>query len=204
MIYNIEGDSGDYEFLTEAVQLSKVVKGACLEIGNRRGMGLKTIADAMREFCPTKTLIGVDPYGHLEYEHREGQICRLDYTNQMKLEGMAAVFTYLAEFPVNFVHINLTDTDFFNLYKDGVPIYELERTIETKYSMVHLDGPHGGDAILEEIKFFDLRTRKGAVIVIDDVSEDFIDIKPIDEWMSRWGWIKIKEGNKKAIYQKSI
>lgn len=202
---NIEifGDSAEYEYLTDGVAMSANVEGACIEIGSRRCMGIKYIADAVRIFCPDKPVISVDPYGSLEYEHREGQICRLDYTNQMKLEGWGAAFAYLCDNPVNFIPINMTDTDFFVYYADGVPIYELERRVETKYSFCHLDGPHGGLALAVEIRWFDERMDVGAVICVDDVTIDFIDFTPVDALFVELGWKQVKIGGKKALYIKN-
>lgn len=200
--YKIEGDSAEYEYLTEAVELSKDVDGLCCEVGVRRGMGIKTIVDAVRLFCPHKSIIGIDPYGHIEYEHRENQITRLDYTNQMKNEALTAIYSYLADNPANFVFANMTDTRFFKQNVDGVEINDLNTKVENRYSMVHLDGPHGVKAILREIIWFNVRMETGATLVIDDISPDFVDMEPIDARLIELGWEQLKIGNKKALYVK--
>ena len=198
--YEISGDSAEYEFLTEAVELSKDVKGACIEIGNRRGMGLKYMANAIAEFCPHKPLIGIDPYGHLPYAHKEGEIVRLDYTNVMKFEGLAAINAYMANCGINFVHINLTDTDFFNLYSDGAPVYDLERSVVTKYSTIHADGPHDVLSIIQELNFFIPRMDIGATIIFDDCV-GFYDHSKIEKYLGDQFEI-IKTGGKKQIVRK--
>lgn len=89
---SIEGDSGEYELLTEAVELSKDVEGICVEIGVRMGMGTKHIIDAICEHRPGSTVIGIDPYGSILYTGREPNgPCRLDYTNEMAKRCMAAM-----------------------------------------------------------------------------------------------------------------
>lgn len=199
--YTISGDSAEYEFLSEAVELSKDVDGAVIEIGNRRCMGLKYLADVINTTCPLKVLIGVDPYGHLAYAHKEGEVVRLDYTNQMKMEGLAAVWGYLAPTHlINFVHINMTDTDFFEWYEKGIPVYDLERSVVTKYSCIHLDGPHDVASIKAELDWFIPRMDIGATIVFDDVV-DFYPHDQIEEYIAGQFEI-IKTGGKKQIVRK--
>ena len=55
----LSGDSGEYEFLTEAVQLSAHIDAPTVEIGVRAGLGSATIMDAIVEYCPGKTHIGI-------------------------------------------------------------------------------------------------------------------------------------------------
>ena len=201
--YGIFGDSGEYEFIKEAVELSKDVPGMCVEIGVRRGLGTKTIIDAVREYCPGKTVIAVDPYGSILYQPREHvEPCRLDYDNPMKNQTMAAMWSYIAEHPVNFRFECLTDELFFEKYANGVPKYDIDASIEEWYSMVHLDGPHNYEAVSNEIIWFNRRMKSGAVIVIDDITPDFIKIEPINELLVSLGWEILKQGFKKGLYVK--
>ncbi len=203
MRYEILGDSDEYNYLSVAVKLASEVDGACIEVGNRLCMGIKTMADAMYLYCPNKPLIGVDPYGHIFYTHKEGETVRLDYTNQMKREGMSAIWNYLAsECPINFVPITMMDTDFFKWYKDGVPIYELERSVVTKYSCIHLDGPHDVESLKIELDFFVPRMDIGATIVFDDV-KDFYPHEEIEAYIADKFEI-IKTGGKKQIVRKIV
>lgn len=202
-MYEISGDSGEYEFLKDAVELSSSVEGMCVEIGLRRGMGTKTIIDAVRQYCPHKTVIAIDPYGSIPYVGREdiGEI-RLDYDNSMKTDSMVAMWTYVAENPVNFRYECLTDEAFFEKYSAGVPKYDIEISIETSYSMAHLDGPHNYEHVSKEIIWFNHRMLSGAVIVIDDVTPDFIDIAPIETLLASLGWQLVRMGLKKGIWIK--
>lgn len=200
---SIEGDSGEYEFLQEAVKLSKDVEGMCIEIGLRRGLGTKTIIDAVRLFCPNKTVIAVDPFGSIPYVGREhiGEI-RLDYDNPMRNDCLADMWTYVRDNPVNFRYECLTDYLFFEKYTDGVPKYDLDENFETLYSMAHLDGPHNYEHVSAEIKWFNIRMKVGSTIVIDDCTIDFIDIVPIQKLFTELGWEEIKMGLKKGIWRK--
>lgn len=200
----LEGDSGEYEFLTEAVSLSKDVEGMCIEIGLRRGMGTKTIMDAVREYCPGKVVIAVDPYGSIPYVGREHMgACRLDYTNEMKSECMVDLWTYVRDNPVNFYPCLMTDDVFFEAFALGFEVYDIDPVKCNKYAMAHLDGPHYIAALKKEINWFNERMLPGAVIVIDDVTIDFVDIKPINELFTVLGWSLVKEGFKKNIYVKN-
>lgn len=198
----ILGDSGEYEMLTKAVELSKDVDGLCVELGLRLGMGTKTIIDAIAEYCPHKVAMAIDPYGSIIYEHREGQFCRLDYTEQMKNTCLGNMYPYATDKKVKFRFWELEDTEFFKRFKDGVPIYDLEKKIVNQYAMAHLDAPHGGEAIIAEIDFFKDRMDSGACIVIDDISPDFVDLEPVEKYLFHWGFELIDKGNKKALYQK--
>ena len=198
-----EGDSGEYEFLIQAVEMSKGVDGLCLEIGLRLGKGTATIIDAVSQFCPDKKVVAVDPYGSILYEGREGQICRLDYTNDMRNTCLANMYPYSQEKGVKFHFIELTDKDFFDLYATGVIIYDLERHLINKYSMVHLDGPHNVKDLLHEISWFNLRMDAGAVIVLDDITPDFFDLEPVEALLFQCGWGVVKKGNKKGLYIKN-
>lgn len=199
----ITGDSVEYEFITEAVQLSFGVVGVCIEIGLRRGLGTKTIIDAVRAYCPEKTVIAIDPYGSILYHGREmNEPCRLDYTNQMKNECLAALYSYLVDNPCSFQFYNWTDERYFLRMEHGVPVYELDETLVTNYSFAHLDGPHTVKHVSNEIKWFNHRMLAGATIVVDDVTPDFIDIEPIKELFTQLGWELVKMGAKKGLWRK--
>ncbi len=77
-----------------------------------------------------------------------------------------------------------------------------ETAFDTKYSFAHLDGPHGGEAIIRELEWFNARMDAGSTIAIDDVTSDFVDFAPIQAWLEQKGWQHIKTGNKKSLWQK--
>lgn len=199
----IEGDSAEYEYITKGVELSKDVEGMCIELGLRRGYGTKTIIDAISEYCPHKVVIAVDPYGSIEYAHREGQLIRLDYTNKMKKECLHAIYGYLIDSPVDFHFFNMEDTVFFEKFENGVDTYDLDKKTLNTYSLVHFDGPHDVKSIKKEIDFFESRTPKGGCWIFDDCTPDFYDHDgQIEPYVFLLGFELIQKGNKKALYQK--
>lgn len=199
----ISGDSGEYEFLTEGIQLSANVDGMAIEIGLRRGMGTKTILDAVRRFCPSKRVLSIDPYGSIPYVGREhiGEI-RLDYDNPMKYDCMVDIWTDVRDNPVNYDFMPFTDDFFFEIMANGVPRYEEIISIDKWYSFAHLDGPHNYEHVSKESIWLDQRMKTGSTIVIDDCTPDFIDIVPVNKLFDNMGWILYKEGQKKNIYVK--
>lgn len=199
---DISGDSGEYELLTQGIELAKDVDGLCVEIGLRLGLGTKTIIDAVRQYSPNKTVISIDPYGSILYTCREPDgPCRLDYDNNMKNVCLSNIYQYLVENPVSYQFYNWTDTFFFSTMRNGVPIYDLEERIETKYSFVFLDGPHTVKHICSEIDFFAPRMDRGAIIILDDITPDFYNVLEVEDYMKDEFEIVFK-GDKKGLYRK--
>lgn len=197
---DLPGDSGDYHLLTLGVQLSREVEGMTCEIGLRRGGGSKHIIDAIAKHCPGKVHIAIDPYGSIAYEHKEKHFVRLDYTNDMLAECMANVFPYAQSKRVQFIFFNLEDTEFFKRYADGVPIYDIQKRIEEKYSFVHFDGPHAVEPLLAEIDFFCSRIRKGSCFAFDDVV-DYYDHDEVERNLFQRGFKLIEKTHQKALYR---
>ncbi len=204
MLMAIEYDSGEYELLTEAVELSKNVEGMLVEVGLRLGYGTKTIIDAACEHRPGSVVLSIDPFGSIPYIGREhvGPI-RLDYTNGMYKQALADMSAYVLDKNAEWLLFKMTDERFFDTHSDGVELYDLETFLLNKYSMIHLDGPHHYKAVAHEIMWFNERTDSGATIVIDDITIDFIDIKPIQKLFKELGWKEVKLGVKKGIWQKA-
>ncbi len=201
----ISGDSGEYEFLTEAVRLSADVEGFTCEIGLRAGLGSATIMDAIVEYCPGKTHIGIDPYGSILYSVRESMPpCRLDYTNDMYKQCMADLFTHIIGKPVEFLMFKMTDREFFEKFEYYVEYYDIDNKQESLYSMVHFDGPHTATDVIREVTFFNSRTPSGACYVFDDISETdyFYNHKLVHDWLLKIGWECVKTGVKKELWQK--
>ena len=86
----IKGDSSEYELLIEAVQNSKSLSQdpvLMCKIGVREGLGSKLMLDAALKQYPKVHLLGVDPYGNLDYAHYDdNKSYRSDYTNKMKTQ----------------------------------------------------------------------------------------------------------------------
>lgn len=196
----ILGDSAEYEFLTEAVEMSKDVEGVLCEVGLRLGMGTKTIIDAA---MPGRTVISIDPFGNIPYTGREhvGDV-RLDYTNDMYKQVLADMSAYVLDKPIEWILFKMTDEQFFDKFSGGIPLYDTEAYWCNKYAMVHLDGPHTVDALCREGLFFSVRMDKGATLAVDDVTIDFVDISPVNSYYKTIGLELVKEGLKKNIYVK--
>jgi hypothetical protein len=202
MTPQLPGDSEDYHLLTKGIELSQKVEGITCEIGLRRGGGTKYIIDALAVYSHLKKHIAIDPYGNIDYEHKEAEIVKLDYTNQMKLEGVGNCYLYAASKFIDFDFYPLEDTVFFELFKGGVPIYNQVKRLENKYSFVHFDGPHAHLPLLTEINFFKDRTPVGGCWVFDDVT-GYYDHDAIEEHILSLGFILIEKTNRKALYQKA-
>jgi len=200
MAFDLPGDSGDYHLLTQGVELSSAAKGMTCEIGLRRGGGTKFIIDAIHRLCPDKVHIAIDPYGSIEYEHKEGDWVRLDYTNGMMYDCLSNISNYCKEMNIHFIFFPLEDTEFFKRYEDGVPIYQHEKRMETKYSFVHFDGPHAVDPLKIEINFFLSRIDPGACWVFDDVT-NYYDHSIIENLIFDKGFKLIEKRYHKALYQ---
>lgn len=198
---DLPGDSGDYHLLAQGIELSKNVNGLTCEIGLRRGGGTRVILDALAEHAPNKVHIAVDPYGSIEYEHKEGEIVRLDYTNDMYNDCMTNVFQYAKQKGVHFLFYKLEDTEFFKSFGEGVPVYEDVKRIETKYSFVHFDGPHAINPLNDEIDFFRHKTPVGAVWCFDDII-GYYDHKRIEDRLTLLGFTLIEKSRHKGIYKR--
>ena len=176
-------DSLNYHVVSNAVKAAKDVEGMTCEIGVRRGGGSKFIIDALVEMNKNVPHIGIDPFGNIEYfaDEKYGVI-RQDYSNSMKLEMLTNMSLYCLQKNINYVFFNLEDTEFFNRYTDGVPIYNEVKKIWNKYSSVLLDGPHNILALKTEIDFFNQRMDIGATLILDDL-ELYPHFEEIDPYL---------------------
>lgn len=200
MEINLPTDSGEYHMLTKGIELSRNVNGLTCEIGLRRGGGTKYILDALQRFGK-KTHVAIDPYGNIEYEHKEGEIVTLDYTNEMRDECLQNLYAYTRQLSIPFIFFNLEDTEFFKRYADGVPVYNQKKQIVNQYSFVHYDGPHAVAPLQAEIDFFLPRTPVGACWVFDDVKR-YYDHDIIEQRLFKEGFNLIEIGDHKGLYQK--
>lgn len=198
------GDSWDYDLISLGVELSKDVDGICLEIGLRLGGGTKHIVDAISNHCPNKVAMAIDPYGYILYELKQDTFVRLDYTEDMKCTCLSNLYQYVKEKKVHFIFHNLEDTEFFNRYSDGVPVYNNHKTIVNKYSFVHFDGCHSVGALIKEIDFFLPRTDSGAFFCFDDISEIdyYYNHSVIEEYLLKNNFVIHEKRDKKGLYKK--
>lgn len=198
---SLPGDSEDYRLLHDGVKLSANVRGFTCELGVRRGGGSGVIMRAIKQYSPHKIHIAVDPYGHIEYEHKEGEVVRLDYTNKMKTECLKNLYAYSDLIDVPVLFFNVEDTEFFNRYPDGIPIYDNVKMVQKEYSMVHYDAAHAHLPLLTEINFFKEKTPPGGCWVFDDIT-NFYDHDAIEEHVLSLDFVLIEKTKRKALYQK--
>lgn len=197
----LQTDSEDYHLLTEGVRASQYCEGNTLEIGLRRGGGTGYIIDALAQYSPKKTHIAIDPYGHIPYEHKEGEVVQLDYTNEMYRQSIWQIYKYAADKGIDFIHQKMEDTEFFKRFADGFPIYDVEKTMANQYSFIHYDGPHAVEPLIAEMKFFKDRTTPGGTWCFDDIL-GYYDHNKIEEIILTYGFVLLEKTNRKALYQK--
>ena len=194
----LAGDGYEYDLMTRA--LKKVsCEGASLEIGQRRGGGTKIIMENLN--TNNKIHIAVDPYGELPYENRDNEDAkRKDYSNKMRNESLALLYPLSEELGVNFLFFNMTDEEFFCRFSDGVPVYDYDVGMVTNYCFVHFDGPHTREIVEKEFLWVNARTRKGSVIVFDDIGH--YDHDSVERIIFQHGWKLLEKAKAKASYKK--
>lgn len=212
-------DNIDYHVIEEGVRLVTNVPGLTCELGVRSGGGSQYIMETLRDTNQKKTHIGIDPYGNILVEGRNNGKTRYDYTNEMRNKCMINLYKLSSELNINFLFFALEDTEFFKRYADGVPVYQNtgspecgthntqdcvkcgEKSLETLYSFVFLDGPHATSSLIEEFNFFKARTSPGGIIAFDDIN--FYDIDLIErEHIYNSGWELVTKTSVKASYRK--
>lgn len=215
-------DSQEYEILHKAALNIKGVDGAIVEIGTRRGGSAKLIIDTLVQNQDNKrSMFCIDPYGNIEIEctnlnmsiHYPGTKVegpadskditsphRFDYDNSMRNRTIPSLYYYAYQAGLNFTFFCLEDTEFFNRYSDGVPVYDEFKTLVNQYALVFFDGPHDNPSVIKEVEFFEPRAVKGSVFVFDDIWMYSHD--KVEEFLFSKGWKVLEKKNIKASYKK--
>lgn len=215
-------DSHEYEILARAVTQIKGIPGNVIEIGTRRGGSAKIIIDTLVANGDTnRNMFCVDPYGNIEIEctnknitmHIPGvkiegdpqsleitQPLRFDYNDQMRNRIVPSLMYYAFDKGLNFQFFFLEDTEFFDRYGDGVPVYSDFKTLANEYAFVFFDGPHTTEIILDELDFFVERSVPGSVFVFDD--HWMADHDKIEQSLFYHGFVLLEKGQVKASYKK--
>lgn len=185
-------DSQEYEILwNAALELKNETPGAVVEIGTRRGGSAKMIIDALHsKNNSNRAMFCIDPYGNIEIEctnlnmtihNPERKISgdpkskeltspqRFDYDNSMRNRVIPSLYYYAYQRGLNFSFFCLEDTEFFNRYADGVPVYDNYKVLMNDYAFVFFDGPHDNKTLELETNFFVDRAPVGSVYVYDDI-----------------------------------
>jgi len=194
-----EGDSLEYEILDRAVKSLSNPVGKSLEVGVRMGYSSKVIIDAYRKYhghLNNFVHLGVDPYGDLPYNMSElDKGRRVGYDNMMKQRALA----YLIKNYREFHPVIMEDTEFFQKFENGYPIYNQTKFYVNSYELVHFDGPHDLISILKEISFFIKRLEKETIFVFDDI--EAFNLKKIEEEIFKKGFVLLEKGVRKASYK---
>lgn len=200
----LEGDSWDYWIITNAIKaIPEDISGLSCEIGLRRGGGSKFIVDSIKNRKEKdRVLVAIDCYGGLPYKHKEKEVVFMDYTNDMRDQTIGLMHEYCYVAGVNFIFYNLTDSKFFQLFLNGVPVYN--NGVEYNYYnyiFVHFDGPHDSESLLKEFDWFNRRMNVGSTIVLDDIT--YYDFDKVHRVILENGWIPHEYTKKKISYQKT-
>ena len=165
----IKGDGKEYKLLAKWVDNLKPQDFyLTVEIGVREGYGSFVITDILKN--RNYFHIGIDPYGDIIYKHLDKEIDYekgtiaywTDFEGKPLLneDGTPKVPTYpnsmkqnfLSDFKSheNFILYQLEDTEYFNAFGGGVPLYRNgKKQIMNCYDFVHFDGPHTTEKVLE-------------------------------------------------------
>ena len=198
----IKGDSSEYHLITKHIGKLNIDRATLTcEIGLREGLGSKIIMDAIREHKPNLYKhVAIDPYNNLSYEHydNEGRVVA-GYTEEMKQKTVSYLYQNYPEF--DFYH--MTDDYYFRTMGDGHQLGLFNNMmLFGLYKVVHFDGPHTTDAVIQELNFFIPRSETKALFIIDD----FKDLKMgiVDMLLKTYNFNVAEEGDNKIIYQKEI
>ena len=203
-MYPFRGDSRDYYILRKAVKAITNVPGLVCEIGLREGGGMKIILDELIATRKPWTVISIDPYGAIPFKGADGEeLDSSEYTNRMKCETLEKMYRFVADYPnINWLFFPLEDTEFFKRYEDGVPVYtNTTSSVPNTYSLVHFDGPHETNVVMNEVKWFVPRTSVGTMFVFDDV-EHFYDHQSVEDYIVEQGFELIEKTDVKAMYRR--
>ncbi len=194
-------DSREYNILINAVNKIQNVDGFTCEIGVREGGSTEMILNTLKNTQQNKIHIAIDPFGNIEYEHWENRKEKLDYTNKMKNNMLKNLYTFCSENNMECLYFPLEDTEFFNRYSDGVPIYNENKYILNKYSLVFFDGPHTTKLVKDEFDFFYTKIPSGGVIVFDDIDQ-YPHMTNLDSYIRDKGFNILEKGICKISYIK--
>lgn len=202
----IETDTADIHILAEAALSIKDVEGLVIEIGTRLGGGILHIIENCLKNDDKRFFLGVDPYGDILYKHGEfscgpkSLVERCSFNSSMMSAYLSEIYSFCWENDIYFQHFILEDTEFFRIYKDGVILYADEKLIINKYALVHIDGPHNLESVIEDAKFFLDKVSVGGYVIFDDVVDYKHEI--VHELMVNNNFVETLTSNRKIAYKK--
>ena len=196
----IDGDSSEYNFITEEIQKLKLdpVVLTC-EIGLRRGLGSKTIMNAViNQGVEHYRHVAIDPYGDLKYKHyddKDPYVC--DYNDQMRMDTVRELYKYK-----QFAYFEFLDEYYFETMKKCYPItFNGNVYLKETYNVVHLDGPHTSEAVQNEVNFFASRMTDNSLLIIDDYKT--MNLQSTRWFLQKISFEEVRKGERKLIFKRS-
>jgi hypothetical protein len=194
-------DSNEYEILEYAVRKVSSINGFTCEIGVREGGSTKLILDTLKQTNQNKIHIAIDPFGNIDYSFKDDQVVKFDYTNKMKNKMLSNLYKYCDDNGMECLFFPLEDSEFFQRFSDGIPIYNENKQLYNTYSLVFLDGPHCLKSVKTEFDFFKLKIPIGGMIVFDDIDK-YPHMGDLDEYIKMNGFEMVAKGIYKISYIK--
>ena len=194
-------DSKEYHILQNAVNQVKNVDGFTCEIGVREGGSTQIILDELLSTNQKKIHIAIDPFGNIEYAHWENKTEKLGYTNKMKNNMLKNLYSYCADNDMEVIFFPLEDTEFFEKFSNGIPIYNEQKMVMNVYALVFLDGPHTTKHIKIEFDFFKNKIPIGGMIIFDDIDQ-YPHMNNLDEYIKSNNFNIVEKGDCKISYIK--
>lgn len=197
----MDGPIEIYEVMSRQIKTLKGVEGLSCEIGLRRGGGTKVILDSFIENNDKRVHVCIDPYGNIMYNDIVGAH-RSDYTDDMKNETLIELYRYAFDRRINVLFFNMEDSEFYQRFFDGVPVYDQEKITMNKYCFVHVDGQHDLNSVLLAARFFITRISIGGVIAFDNT--DHYNHAPVHDILETNKFIMIEDVTNKKVYKKVL
>ena len=194
-------DSREYYILQNAVNRIQNIDGLTCEIGVREGGSTQIILDELLSTKQNKIHIAIDPFGNIDYAHWENKTEKLDYTNKMKNNMLKNLYSYCADNNMEVIFFPLEDTEFFEKFSHGIPIYNENKSIINTYALVFLDGPHTTKHIKNEFDFFKNKIPIGGMIIFDDIDQ-YPHMDNLDEYIKSHNFSVVEKGDCKISYIK--
>lgn len=203
--YGFTFDQLEQQLLYNAAISIKEVEGIICEIGMREAGGLSVVMTGCVDNNDTdRIFIAIDPYGNIPYNWQENHNVITDYTNDMKNRALKNVYSFCQLKNLNFNLYCMEDTEFFERFKDGIPVYKnSKKSIENKYALVHFDGPHKVADIITEVDFFMDKMSVGGMFIFDDAYVGYYDHDKVEDHLLKSGLFELvgKETHK-ASYKR--
>lgn len=199
-----DGHEKGYEVLKHALELSPNIGLSC-DIGVRKGRSSQLIMEHVARTKENPTHIAIDPYGSIGYHaDRYLPAGQSDYSNQMRRETMNNLSKLGMDLNVNLLFLPMEDTEFFQRFGDGVPLYQHEKALINEYGFVFVDGQHSLEAVRHAINFFSSRMVSNGVLMFDNtnVYEHFqVHIGLLESGFTYISELEMEDTDYKKVYQ---